>query len=377
MMKHKTAFIFLGAALLLLIAYIGYHLLSSGSRQTTDDAYINADSVMVSARVAGQITQVLVDDNQQVKAGQLLAEIDARDFQAAKAAAEANVNATRAELKNLTAKIERQKSVIDQALANTQSTAASLKFAQSNAERYSNLSKVGAGTQEERQKTATELQKWRASSAYDRASWVAATRELDVLKAEYEKRVATLAQNEADLLQANLNLSYTRITAPFDGMVGKRTVRVGAYITPGSPLLAVVPLENAYVIANYRETQITKMRPNQAVEIQVDSVPDRVFKGHIASIAPATGMSFSAIAPDNATGNFTKVVQRVPVKIMLDKDQPQLDKMRVGLSVIVSINTAQKVESSAPFQGQAENYSSSPATPRSPSGSAMAIAAKE
>lgn len=344
MMKHKTAITFLGAALLLLISYAAYYLISSGQNQSTDDAYIHADTVMVSARVAGQITRVVAEDNQYVKAGQILVEVDDRDFRASKSAAEAQVNATRAELKNLAAKIERQKSVIAQALANTQSTAASLKFAQANAERYQNLSKVGAGTQEERQKAETELQKWRASETRELASYIASQRELDVLKAEYETREATLEKNEADLLQANLNLSYTKITAPYDGIVGKRTARTGAYITPGHPLLAVVPLEKAYVVANYRETQITNMAPNQKVSIRVDSVPDAQFMGHISSIAPATGMSFSAIVPDNATGNFTKVVQRVPVKIYFDKDQPFLNKLRVGLSVVVSVDTSQSPE---------------------------------
>ena len=368
MMKHRTAILFIAAALLLLIGYIGYHWLSTGGYQRTDDAYIRADTVMVSARVAGQITVVHVDDNQPVKAGQILVDIDDRDFLAAQAAAAARVGATTADLKNLAAKIERQKAVIDQAQANTQSTAASLKFAQSNAARYLNLSKVGAGTQEEGQKAETDLQKWRANSIRDQASLVAAMRELDVLKAEYETRMANLKQNEADLQQADLNLSYTRITAPFDGIVGKRTARKGAYITAGDPLLAVVPLGNAYIVANYRETQIAHMTENQQVEIQVDSVPDQIFKGYIASIAPATGMSFSAIVPDNATGNFTKVVQRLPVKIRLDRDQPNLNKLRVGMSVITSVNTAAKTELT---------QKKPPVIPGKPKTGAMAIAVKE
>lgn len=341
-MKHRTAILFIGAALLLVIVWICYHLLSKGSTQTTDDAYIRADTVMVSSRVSGQISRVLVEDNQRVKAGQLLVEIDDRDYRAAQAAAQAQVNATRAVLKNLAAKIERQQAVIDQATATTAATAASLKFAHSNARRYLNLSQVGAGTQEERQKSEAELQKWQALSSRDEASRVAALRERDVLKAEYETQSATLEENKAALLQANLNLSYTRITAPYDGTVGKRTVRVGAWATTGHPMLAVVPLEQAYVVANYRETQIAHMVENQPVTLKVDGIPDRVFSGHISSIAPATGMSFSAIVPDNATGNFTKVVQRVPVKIFFDKHQPLLNKLRVGMSVIVTTDTSHR-----------------------------------
>ncbi|WP_296251706.1 HlyD family secretion protein [Pseudomonas sp. UBA4194] len=340
-MNHRTAISLIGAAVIACAAYGVFHVLRGGSVQSTDDAYIRADSVLVSPRVAGLVSEVLVQDNQSVKAGQLLARLDDRDYIAAQAAARANVSAARAELKNLAASIERQGAVIDQATAATHATAASLKFAQANAQRYRNLSQAGAGTQEERQKAEAELQGWEASRDRDAASRVAAQRTLDVLKAQREVAEAALAKDQAALDQADLNLSYTQIVAPADGMVGQRSVRVGAYVAPGRPLLALVPLHQAFVIANFRETQLANMQAQQAVEIRVDSIPDQVFRGHIDSVAPATGLSFAQISPDNATGNFTKVVQRIPVKVVFDADQPHLERLRVGLSVVASVDTAE------------------------------------
>ncbi|WP_455926272.1 HlyD family secretion protein [Pseudomonas putida] len=342
-MKHRTALSLITLAVIVCGSYGAYRLLRHGAVESTDDAFINADSVLVAPRVAGQITQVAVADNQAVTAGQLLAQIDDRDYQAAQAAATANVNAAQAQLKNLSAGIDRQAAEIDQATAKIRATAASLAFAQANAQRYRNLSNAGAGTQEERQKADSDLQGWQAARDRDDAAKVAAQKTLEVLKAQREVAQAALAKDEAALQQANLNLSYTRIVAPQDGMVGQRSVRVGAYVAPGKPLLAVVPLKDAYVVANFRETQLAHMHLKQTVQIKVDSFPDRTFTGHVDSVAPATGLSFSAIAPDNATGNFTKVVQRIPVKIVFDAGQPELDKLRVGMSVVTCIDTAQEL----------------------------------
>ncbi|GLK88692.1 HlyD family secretion protein [Pseudomonas turukhanskensis] len=339
MKQHRTAITLVCAAVVLCAVYTGYEILSTSAVQSTDDAYIRADSVLISPRLPGQITKVAVEDNQAVKAGQLLAEIDDRDYRVAQAAAAANVLAAKAQLLNLQATIERQAAVIDQAEATTRATAASLKFAQANAQRYLNLSNSGAGTQQERQKADAELLGWQASRDRDEASRVAASKTLDVLKAQLDVAKAELAKDEAALQQAELNLSYTKITAPQDGLVGQRSVRVGAYVAQGQPLMAVVPVHDAFVVANFRETQLARMTKNQEVELHVDSVPDHTFKGHIDSVAPATGVSFSEIVPDNATGNFTKVVQRLPVKIIFDKDQPDLDRLRIGMSVVASVDT--------------------------------------
>ncbi|MCK2122730.1 HlyD family secretion protein [Pseudomonas sp. PNPG3] len=340
-MKHRTSLSLITAAVAVCAIYGGYRLLSGGTVETTDDAYVRADSVFVAPRISGQVARVAVEDNQMVKAGQLLAELDDRDFVAARAAAAAAVQAAEAELKSLGANIERQAAVIDQAAATTRSTVASLKFAQANAQRYLNLSNSGAGTQQERQKAESELSGLQAGRDRDEASRVAAIRALDVLKAKVDVAKATLAKEQANLQQADLNLSYTKITAPQDGMVGQRSVRVGAYVSQGHPLLAVVPLHEAFLVANFRETQLKHMQQKQRVDIRVDGFSGHAFTGYVDSVAPASGVSFSEIAPDNATGNFTKVTQRIPVKIVFDENQADLDRLRVGMSVVVSIDTAQ------------------------------------
>ncbi|MDD1964167.1 HlyD family secretion protein [Pseudomonas sp. NPDC090203] len=342
-MKHRTSLSLITAAVAVCAIYGGYRLLSDSTVETTDDAYVRADSVFVAPRISGQVTRVTVEDNELVKTGQLLAELDDRDFVAARAAAVAGVQAAEAELKNLGANIERQAAVIDQAAATTRSTAASLKFAQANAQRYLNLSNSGAGTQQERQKAESDLSSLQAGRDRDEASRIAALRALDVLKARVDVAKATLAKEQAALQQADLNLSYTKITAPQDGMVGQRSVRVGAYVSQGRPLLAVVPLHEAFLVANFRETQLKHMRQKQRVDIRVDSFAGHAFTGYVESVAPASGVSFSEIAPDNATGNFTKVTQRIPVKIVFDENQPDLDRLRVGMSVVVSIDTAQEL----------------------------------
>lgn len=340
-MKHRTATSLIVAAALLCAIYGVYRLLSNGSMQTTDDAYIRADSVFVSPRVSGQVARVLVEDDQSVTAGQPLVELDDHDFLVARASAAAGVQGAEAEVKNLAAGIERQGAVIAQAAATARSTVALIKFAEYNAQRYLNLSNSGAGTQQERQKAEAELHQLQATLDRDEASRAAAVKTLDVLKAQLEVAKATVARDKAVLQQADLNLSYTKIAAPQTGMVGSRSVRVGAYVSQGHPLLAIVPLSQAFVIANFRETQLSYMHLGQLVEIRVDGVPGHSFKGSVSSVAAASGASFSEIAPDNATGNFTKIAQRIPVKVVFDADQPNLDRLRVGMSVVVSIDTAQ------------------------------------
>jgi len=339
-MKHRTSLSLAVLAVIACVAYGGWRLMATGSLERTDDAYIRADSVLVAPRLAGQIVEVAVDDNQKVKAGQLLARLDDSEYLAAQAAARANVAGAEAELKNLEAGIQRQAAIITQAGATLRATEASLKYAQANAQRYLNLSNSGAGTQQERQRSEAELLGAQAARDRDAAAQVAAARSLDVLKAQREVAQATLEKAQADLRQADLNLSWTRIVAPQDGLIGQRSARVGAYVALGMPLMAVVPVDDLYVIANFRETQLEHMRANQPVKIRVDSHPNVPFHGHLESLAPATGLSFSAISPDNATGNFTKVVQRIPVKIRFDDAPEAMQHLRVGMSVVVDVDVS-------------------------------------
>ncbi|RDU95814.1 HlyD family secretion protein [Trinickia dinghuensis] len=308
-------------------------LLSEPNSESTNDAYVQADFTLVAPRVAGQIADVLVDDNQPVKAGQLLVRIDDRDFQAALQSAQADVMAAQASVANDDAEIARQPALVEQARATLKSDQASIDFARANASRYQNLSEAGAGTAQEQQRASSALAEHLAQQAHDQAVLTATSQNLDVLRAERDKAAGALARAEALFEQAKLNLSYTEIRAPFDGKVGRRSARVGAFVTPGAPILAIVPLSEAYVVANFQENQLAHIRQGASVRIKVDSLPGVVIRGHVDGLAPATGVSFAPIAPDNATGNFTKIVQRVPVKITIDRGQQTASALSVGLSV--------------------------------------------
>jgi membrane fusion protein (multidrug efflux system) len=319
--------------LLVIAIWVGIRLLIHSTSETTNDAYVTADFTLVAPRVPGQLSEVLVEDNEQVKAGQLLVRIDDRDFRAALMSAEADVVAAKASVANYEAEIARQPALVDQARATLRSDDATLEFARQNALRYRNLSETGAGTTQEQQHASSALAEEIAQQARNRAVLVATEQNLEVLRTQRDKAAGALAHAEAVLEQAKLNLSYTEIHAPVDGKVGRRSARVGAYVTTGTSLLAIVPLSDAYVVANFQENQLTRMRPGDAVRITVDTFPGVVIQGHVDSLAPATGVSFAPIAPDNATGNFTKIVQRVPVKITIDRGQQAASELSVGLSV--------------------------------------------
>jgi membrane fusion protein (multidrug efflux system) len=318
---------------LVVVVWACIKLLSDSNTESTNDAYVAADFTLVAPRIAGQISEVLVDDNQSVKAGQLLVRIDDRDFRAAWMSAQADVVAAKASVANYEAEIARQPSLVAQARATLRADDASIEFAQANASRYRNLSEAGAGTTQEHQRASSTLAEQLAQQAHDRAALMSTEQNLDVLRTQRDRAAGAQARAEAALEQAKLNLSYTEIHAPVDGKIGRRSVRVGAFVTTGTPLLAIVPLSEAYVVANFQENQITHMRPGESVRIKVDSFPGVVIRGRVDSLAPATGVSFAPIAPDNATGNFTKIVQRVPVKITIDRGQQAASALSVGLSV--------------------------------------------
>jgi membrane fusion protein (multidrug efflux system) len=306
-----------------------------------------ADFTLVAPRIPGQISEVLVEDNQQVKAGQLLVRIDDRDFKAALMSAEADVVAAKASVANYDAEIARQPSLVEQARATLRSDEASIEFARANAARYQNLSEAGAGTTQEQQHASSTLAEQLAQQAHDRAALASTEQNLDVLNTQRNKAAGALARVEAALEQAKLNLSYSEIHAPVDGKVGRRSARIGAFVTTGEPLLAIVPLSQAYVVANFQENQLTNMRPGQTVRIKVDTFPGVVIRGHVDSLAPATGLSFAPIEPDNATGNFTKVVQRVPVKIIIDRGQQAASALSVGLSAETEVAVGKRADTRA------------------------------
>ena len=320
-------------------ADFGYGYLTIGRYlESTDDAYVKADSTIISPKVSGYIAQVLVGDNQPVKAGELLARIDDRDFKAALDQAHADVAASEAAVRNLDAQISLQQPIIEQGTADVAATEANLKFAQEEQARYDDLMKTGSGTVQRAQQTDAALRASNARLQHSKSGLLAAQRKVDVLTTERAKAVAQLDRARAVEAQAALNLSYTQITAPVDGTVGARSLRVGQYVQAGTQLMAVVPLDAVYVVANFKETQLTHVRNGQPVEIRIDSFHDARLTGHVDSLSPASGLEFALLPPDNATGNFTKIVQRVPVKIVLD-DHNLTGLLRPGMSAEPTINT--------------------------------------
>ena len=320
-------------------ADLGYGYVTTGRYlETTDDAYVKADSTIIAPKVSGYIAEVAVTDNQPVKAGRLLARIDDRDFRTALDQAHADVAASEAAVHNLDAQIELQEPIIAQQAAEVDAAEANQKFAQQERTRYDELMKTGSGTVQRAQQTDAALRASDAQLQQGKAALIAARKKLEVLDSQRAQAVAQLAHARAVEQQAGLNLSYTRITAPVDGTVGARTLRVGQYVQAGTQLMAVVPLEAVYIVANYKETQLTHVRNGQPVELVVDSFPGRKLHGHVDSLSPASGLEFALLPPDNATGNFTKVVQRVPVKIVLD-DPSLTGLLRPGMSAEPTIDT--------------------------------------
>jgi membrane fusion protein (multidrug efflux system) len=304
----------------------------------TSDAYVTVHYAAIAPRISGQIATVLVDDNDVVKAGQVLATLDPRDNETALAVAEAAVARDRSQLDEISATTSRQPSIIEEQQASVASARARLAFAQANARRYGNLATTGAGTIQEHQQADTTLEQGLASLDSAQASLDAARRQLDVLKAQISATEAAVRADEARLEQATLNLSYTQIRAPIDGMVGERSVQVGNYVGPGTTLMTVVPLDQVYVEANYREVELLHVCGGQPVTIHVDAY-DIDLNGTVVGVPAASGAAFAPIAPNNATGNFTKIVQRLPVKIVVTPGQPLAKLLRVGLSVETTIHT--------------------------------------
>jgi membrane fusion protein (multidrug efflux system) len=305
----------------------------------TDDAYITAHYTTVAPRVNGPLTEVDVTDNQVVRQGQLLAAIDDRDYRASLAQAEAQLQSAEAQAANAKAQLDRQPSLIAQAKAQLASVNAQLAFASVNYGRYQSAAATGADTYQDRQQAEMQLRQARAAVEGDAASLTAAELQVPVLQSQLRAAQAMAAADGAAATKARLNLSYTRICAPMDGMIGELSAQVGNYVSPGAAIMALVPLQEVYVEANYRELALKRMQPGDHVRVHVDAY-DVVLDGVLNSIPPASGAAFSPIEPNNATGNFTKIVQRLPVKITFLAGQAALPALRIGMSVETTVDTA-------------------------------------
>jgi len=333
--RRQRRIVTFAAAAVLVLAVAGtlYYWRYARFIISTDDAYAQADSTILASRVAGYICAVQVQDDEHVKAGQILARIDDRDYRATLDQSGADVQAAKAEMNNLQAQLAQQDALIARARASVAASQATLDIAQINRTRADKMAGIGFGSQQQSQEADARARERVADLERDRAALATAERQVDVLRAKLDQARALSERSQAVERQAGLNVEYTTITAPIDGVVGARTLRVGQYVQAGTQLLAIVPLREVYVVANFKETQLTLARSGQHVRLRVDTFPGVELHGYVDNLAPATGLEFSLLPPDNATGNFTKIVQRVPVKIRLDPGQPLIGQLRPGMSV--------------------------------------------
>jgi membrane fusion protein (multidrug efflux system) len=312
--------------------------------ESTDDAYVGGDVTVIAPKVAGFIAEVAVTDNHEVKAGDLLVKLDDRDYRAAAAKAIAAVAAKEATLANLDATRRLQESMIAQAEAEVAAADAEVARSRFDVVRYSRLVSDQYASVQRFQQADADDKKAIAALGKAQAALAAARRRLDVIDTQKQQARAALDQAIAERDLAQLNLGYTELRAPTDGVVGNRSARTGAYATVGAQLISLVPAHGLWVDANFKESQLAHIRPGLLASIEADVLPGRVFRGHVASLAPATGAQFSVLPPENATGNFTKIVQRVPVRIQLEDGASTLGNLRPGLSVTAAVDERSPAE---------------------------------
>jgi len=326
---------------LALVAIAGglfYHETRGKYIENTDDAYVYADNVTVSPKISGYVEQVYVADNQDVNVGQALVRIDPRDYSAQSAQFKAQIAAAQASEDAARASLLEQGSTIAQAQAQLSSAEEDARFAADQAQRYAPLAASGAETDEKLNSLRNQAALARATVAARRAALQAAQLRVNSIQAQVRQALAQRQNAEAQLDAANVNLASTEIKASIAGRIGDKSVRVGQFVSAGTRLMSVVPTV-FYVVANFKETQIGLMRIGQPATIKIDALPDQQFAAHVESISPGTGAQFSLLPPQNATGNFTKIVQRVPVRIAIDTNA-QVQRMLVaGLSVSAEVNT--------------------------------------
>jgi membrane fusion protein (multidrug efflux system) len=322
------------AASVLLISLVGgiTYWLNIRHYESTDDAFVAARSFSVAPKVGGYVTDIPVTDNQHINAGGLLAQIDERDYKIAVDQAKAQVAVAQANIDNFEAQLDSQREQIKQAQAQLDQAKAQLQFAQEEEARARDLVEKGAGTVQREQQTRSDLQAQQANTARAQAALIAAQLGIKTLEAQLESARAQSQQAQAQLDQANLNLQYTNVTAAQSGRVVRLTGATGTFVTAGQSLMMFVP-DEVWIVANYKETQLADMRPGQPVEVRIDAYPDRKLTGRVDSVQPGSGTAFSLLPAENATGNFVKVVQRVPVKITID-NWPGDVPVGPGMSVV-------------------------------------------
>jgi membrane fusion protein (multidrug efflux system) len=335
--------------------FFGYRYWTVGRFQiSTDDAYIGADIATLSAKVSGYVTSVEVGDHAHVRTGDVIARIDDGDYKLAVQTATDKIATQKASIARMDSQIVAQQAAIEQARAQLTANEADAKRASLELDRQKDLAQRDFSSRQTLETTEARNTQAVAAVRSAKAAIDAALANVEVTKAQKGEAEGTLKQLETALAIAQRDLSFTVIRAPFDGVIGNRAMQKGDLVQPGQRLASLVPLDAVYIDANFKETQLEGMRAGQAVDIEVDAVPGHVFHGKVVSFAPASGAVFSLLPPENATGNFTKVVQRVPVRIRVEQRADEHDLLRPGMSVVVSVNT--KADATGPMTAQAGGH---------------------
>jgi membrane fusion protein (multidrug efflux system) len=306
---------------------------------STDDAYVKADQSIVAAKVPGLVARVDVADNTPVKAGEVLVRLDDGDYALAAASARERIATQDATLARIGRQAVAQRAAIEQAIAQLAAANAEVARANVSFNRADQLARSGNGAVATLDQARADRDRALAGVAGARAGVEAANAAMDVLRAQQAEAESQRRELDTALQRAERDLDFTLVRAPFDGTVGNRAAQPGQYVQPGTRLMALVPLGGVYVQANFKETQLAELKPGQAVDLKVDAYPDRTIRGTLVSIAPASGSEFSLLPPENATGNFTKIVQRLPVRIAVPEDVAREGRLRPGMSVVVGVRT--------------------------------------
>lgn len=311
--------------------------------ETTDNAYLRGDITSIAPKLSGYVVEVPVGDNANVRKGSLLFRIDDSDYRAKLDQAIATLSTRQADIANIGATQNLQDALIEQAAAQERSVSADLLFARANLDRYTALQKSGTASEQKLQDAQTGFTKAEAADKAAAANTLAQRLKLGVLSAQLAGAQAAMAQAKASVSLARMDLANTLIQSPIDGVVGNRQVRVGRYVTPGTPGMDIVPVQDVWVVANFKETQLNRMEIGQSVRVMIDEYPGVQIDGVVDSFAPGSGAAFSVLPPDNATGNFIRVVQRVPVKIRLTHN-PLPGRLLPGLSARIAVRVSRETD---------------------------------
>ena len=330
----------LGAALLAGTAWYGFNYVTAGRYMvSTDDAYVKADATTLAAKVAGYVSSIEVSDNTYVHTGDVIARIDDGDYKLAATAARDKMATQRATVERIGRQISAQQAQVQQTKAQLASAQAQARRAQSELERQQTLAGKEFASKQTLEQAQSNRDQTAAAVLGAQAAIDQAAANVDVLKAQQQEASRTLDELQTALAKAERDLSFTLIRAPVDGVIGNRAVRTGDFVQTGQRLASVVPLDEVYIDANFKETQLARLQPGQPVAVDVDAIPGHEINGEVLSVSPASGSTFSLLPPDNATGNFTKIVQRIAVRIQVPADVAARRQLRPGMSVVVNVNT--------------------------------------